>query len=77
MIDHRHGRVEVHHGMRLRQLHSDDAVRLAGGEQSLCEDLGPIGVVRSPIPIITVPFPTTCTSPPSTDAGRWFRSSSP
>jgi hypothetical protein len=24
------------------------------------------GVVRSPIPIITVPFPIGCTSPPST-----------
>ncbi len=29
-----------------------------------------IGVVRPPMPISTIPFPMTCTSPPSTLAGR-------
>ena len=36
-----------------------------------------IGVVRSPMPIITAPLPSTCTSPPSMLAGRYASSSSP
>ena len=36
-----------------------------------------IGVVRSPIPIITAPWPSTCTSPPSTVAGVCLASVSP
>jgi hypothetical protein len=36
-----------------------------------------IGVVRSPMPIITAPLPSTCTSPPSMLADRYAASSSP
>ncbi len=44
---------------------------------ALASNSAAIGVDRSPIPIITAPCPSTCTSPPSTLAGWWFASSSP
>jgi hypothetical protein len=40
VVDHRHRRVEVHHGPGSRQLHGDDRVRLATLEQGTGEDLG-------------------------------------
>ncbi len=76
-VDHRHDRVKVHHGPRGRQLDRDHRVRLPAGEQGPGQDLDRHRMVRSPMPASTAPLPSTCTSPPSTEAGRCPASSSP
>ena len=68
-IDHGHHRVEVHEGVAVGELDGNHRGRLIGGEQGLATASTAIGVVRSPMPIRTAPWPMTWTSPPSIVAG--------
>ena len=66
--------------MKARALGSSTTITRSASPVSnrpLGQELDALGVVRSPIPIITVPWPSTVMSPPSTVAGACTAESLP
>ena len=77
-VDHRQHGVEVHGRACLGELDREDP-SWRSSRRTGCGPASPrpIGVVRSPMPIMTVSWDRTWMSPPSRVAGAWSRSSSP